>query len=120
LFDIQSVLTGTIMKADDKSLARQIAGTVGRNHLTAGMPATEGGSYFFEVRPGWETRVLRSDSKVTTVLSVRHLEEAFVDPTVLTIFIPADSAITRALARRVCRRHGRGKTVFFEISGSEL
>ena len=101
------------MTHDDKAFARRVE-EARRSHLYAGAPTTEGGSYFFDVEPGWETRVLRTDQKVTTVLSVQHLEEAFTDPTVSTIFIPADSSITRTIARRVCQRHGQGKTVFFE------
>jgi hypothetical protein len=104
---------------DENNLAKKVVEAIGRTHLTNGKPATEGGSYFFEVKPGWETRVLRDDSKVTTVLSVVHLEEAFTDPTVATVFIPSDSSITRTVARRVCRRHGNGKTIFFEVSAYE-
>jgi hypothetical protein len=107
------------MPTDDNNLAKKMVEAIGRTHLTSGQPAIEGGSYFFEVKPGWETRVLRDDSKVTTVLSVTHLEEAFIDPTVTTVFIPSDSSITRSVARRVCRRHGNGKTIFFEVAGYE-
>ena len=101
------------MTLNDK-INPQEAESSSRSHLSSIRPAMEGGSYFFEVKPGWETRVLRDDRKVTTVLSVAHLEEAFADPTISAIFIPADAAILKVAARCICRRQQRVKTVFFE------
>lgn len=103
------------MTGGDKRHFRIIpAGLPTRTHLAFGYPDMEGQSYFFIVRPGWETRVLKEDRKVTTVLSIRHLEEAFNDPSIAVIFIPSDSMIAKKTARFVCRKHKEGKTVFFE------
>jgi hypothetical protein len=101
------------MTLNDKLNPQNADGSL-RSHLSSIRPAMEGGSYFFEVKPGWETRVLRDDRKVTTVLSVEHLEEALADPTVSAIFIPADATILKVVARRICRKQPRVKTVFFE------
>ena len=102
---------------DDKALARSKPQPEPRQHLTKSDAAMQGGGFFFEVRPGWETRILRDDDHVTTVLSIRRLEEALADPTIMAIFIPMDANLGREAARAVCCNRAKAKTVFFEITG---
>ena len=87
---------------------------VARRRETALEPQRIGASFFFEVKGGWEVRALVDDLNVRKVYTVSGLEDAFHDQTVRTILIPHDSSVGRTAAMRVCRRHGQGKTVFFE------
>lgn len=87
---------------------------VARRHKAEGAPQQVGASFFFEVKPGWEVRALSDDLNVRKVFTVSGLEDAFHDKTVRTVLIPRDAAVGRNTALRVCRRHGEGKTVFFE------
>ena len=82
-------------------------------------PQRVGASFFFEVRNGWEVRALVDDLNVRKVYTASGLEDAFHDQTVRTILVPQDATITRTIAMRVCARHGRGKTVFFEIVAAD-
>lgn len=104
------------MSSDDYALAKIRKPVASRRHMTAGPEGYEGGAFYFEVRAGWETRILRDDNNVTTVLSLLHLQEALRDGTILTVFIPGDAVIGRDRARDLCRVTGYGKTVFFELS----
>jgi|JI10StandDraft_1071094.scaffolds.fasta_scaffold07652_13 hypothetical protein len=78
-------------------------------------PRQVGASFFFEVRSGWEVQALSDDSGVRKVYTASGLEDAFHDKTVRTVLIPCDATLNRTVAMRVCRRHGDGKTVFYEI-----
>ncbi len=80
-----------------------------------GVPPRAGASFFFEIRHRWEVRALMDDEGVRKVYSPAGLEDAFHDPAVRTVLIPAGSTIARVVALRVCARHGHGKTVFFEM-----
>ena len=81
------------MSNHDKVQARRKPAATPRRRSLSDPPGYEGGAFYFEVRPGWETRILRDDNKVTIVLSVIHLAEALQDDSVMTIFIPGDSQV---------------------------
>ncbi|MFN3828226.1 MAG: hypothetical protein ACK4NR_11455 [Micavibrio sp.] len=117
------------MKPDPQSQEGRIASTapaqdmprdellrmVTRRQKAEGAPQQVGASFFFEVKPGWEVRALADDLNVRKIFTLSGLEDAFHDKTVRTILITRESSVSRNVAIRVCRRHGQGKTVFFEI-----
>jgi len=100
-------------------LARRLAPVLARRSAAASIPERAGSSFFYELDQGWETRILLQDSEVHKVYTVLALEEAFLDERAKVIFIPRASSVTRIVALRVCRRHGAGKTVFYEVKGNE-
>ena len=99
---------------NDDSLARKLLPDVARERAARSFPTRAGFSFFYELDGGWETRILMEDTEVRKVRTAMELEEAFMDVRVKIIFIPKSSAVTRTVALRVCRRHGDGKTVFYE------
>jgi hypothetical protein len=101
-------------KAPDELLA-----LIARRRATAGPARHEGGSMLYETGPGWEAAIIARDPAVRRVTTSFALEEAFADPAAATIFIPRGAAITLTVARRVCSRHGLGKTVFYEGDNDE-
>ena len=101
-------------KAPDELLA-----LIARRRATAGPAHHEGGSMLYETGPGWEAAIVARDPAVRRVMTSFALEEAFEDTSVATIFIPRGAAITLTVARRVCSRHGLGKTVFYEGESDE-
>ena len=88
---------------------------VARRGAARGFPVIAGTSYFYEVQAGWESRVLREDSRILKVYTTFELEDAFASRSGDTILVPIGAAITKTVAQRVCRRHGEGKTVFYEV-----
>lgn len=90
-----------------------------RRRATAGMAHIAGATSLYEVAPGWEAGVLADDPAVCRVENSFAFEEALLDTGVATIFIPASAAITLTVARRICARHGMGKTVFYEGGKNE-
>lgn len=88
-------------------------------HQPVGEPQSAGASFFFEVKGGWEVQALVDDVGVRKVYTVSGLEDAFHDQTVRTILVPCDANIHKNVAMRVCKRHGRGKTVFFETGSDD-
>jgi hypothetical protein len=112
--------TGAEKKIHDEAdfvsaMLRQIAG----KKLTVQSPLVSGASHFYEVAGGWETDIFKGSRNVKLVMNVRDLEDAFLDTGVRTIFIPRQASVTRNVALRVCRRHGQGKSVFFEVENHE-
>jgi hypothetical protein len=104
---------------EDNALARKLLPEVAHERAVRNFPTRAGFSFFYELSGGWETRILMEDSEVRKVSTSLALEEAFADPRVKIIFIPRSSAVTRTVALRVCRRHGAGKTVFYEGKDNE-
>ncbi len=100
-------------------LAAGMLPVMARKRATKTFPVHSGASFFYELDSGWETRILEQDDDVRTVRSTLDLEDAFSDEKVKTILIPDNSSITRHVAMRVSRRHGQGKTVFYEVNESE-
>lgn len=90
-----------------------------RRKAASTVPHKEGESYLYMVPAGWQTETLLQDERICKVRSVLALENAFTDQDVNLIFIPRDASITATIARRVCNRHGAGKTVFFEVGHNE-
>ena len=99
---------------NDDSIARRLLPDVARERAAHTFPTRAGFSFFYELDGGWETRILMEDQEVRKARTAMDLEEAFMDARVKIIFIPKSSAVTRTVALRVCRRHGAGKTVFYE------
>lgn len=97
-----------------KGLASKLLPIVARKKAANNLPVNAGGSFFYELGKGWETDILRKDNDVCTVTNVFELEDAFTDQRIKTILIPHNASITKTIALRVCRRHGQGKTVFYE------
>lgn len=102
------------ISGEDEGLARKLLPEVAHERAVRNFPTRAGFSFFYELDGGWETRILMEDSEVRKVNTSMALEDAFTDPSVKIIFIPKSSAVTRTVALRVCRRHGAGKTVFYE------
>lgn len=100
-------------------LAEGLLPVIARKKIAAGIPVYAGSSFFYEVGRGWESEVLRTDSSVTQARDTLALEEAFMNPAVKAILIPEGSAISKTVALRICRRHGLGKTVFYEVNDHE-
>lgn len=92
---------------------------IARQRAAHAFPTRAGFSFFYELDGGWETRILAEDADVRKVRTTLELEDAFTDARVKIIFIPKMSAVTRTVALRVCRRHGAGKTVFYEGKDDE-
>lgn len=93
--------------------------TIARQRSTAGPSEREGGSTLYRIPGGWESKIMASDPSVRRVTTSFQLENAFTDPDVTTILIPRDAVLTFTVVRRVCARHGMGKTVFFEGEDNE-
>lgn len=104
---------------DETSLAAALLPHAARQRAARAFPTRAGFSFFYELDGGWETRILQDDPDVCKAHTARELEEAFTDENVKIIFIPKTSAITKNVALRVCRRHGAGKTVFYEGKDNE-
>ena len=104
---------------DDNAAVDNLLPGIARQQAARTFPTRAGFSFFYELDGGWETRILMEDAEVRKVYTSRELEDAFVDTHVKIIFIPAASAVTRTVALRVCRRHGAGKTVFYEGKDNE-
>ena len=92
---------------------------IARQRSTAGPSQREGGSTLYRIPGGWESRIMASDPAVRRVTTSFQLEDAFTDPDVTTILVPRDAVLTFTVVRRVCARHGMGKTVFFEGDENE-
>ncbi|HEY8191163.1 MAG TPA: hypothetical protein VIG74_01970 [Alphaproteobacteria bacterium] len=107
------------LSPEDEATARRLLPEVARERAVRNFPTRAGFSFFYELDGGWETRILMEDSEVRKVSTSTALEEAFTDESVKIIFIPKSSAVTRTVALRVCRRHGAGKTVFYEGKDNE-
>ena len=103
-----------LVSASVEDIASKLLPIIARRKMARNIPVNAGASFFYEVDAGWETSLHRNDNDISTVTNIRELEAAFIDPIVKTILIPAGSAVSRAFVLRVCRRHGRGKTVFYE------
>lgn len=105
-----------------RAVERMSAGllpVVARKKAADVLPVNAGSSFFYEVVRGWETKILKQDEKIYKVRDTMQLEEAFIDTKVRTILIPFDASITKTVALRVCRRHGQGKTIFYEVEENE-
>jgi|GEM_PF-838071 len=112
--------TGLDLRPDnDDVMAEKLLPAIARQQAARTFPTRAGFSFFYELDGGWETRILTEDAEVCKVHTSRELEDAFVDANVKIIFIPRTSAVTRTVALRVCRRHGAGKTVFYEGKSDE-
>lgn len=88
---------------------------IARKKAATGFPDLAGLSYLYEVRSGWEGDALRLDPDIQKATTTQALEAAFADPSVKAVLIPADGSITRQVALKICRRHGHGKTIFYEV-----
>ncbi|MBI4030319.1 MAG: hypothetical protein HY370_01455 [Proteobacteria bacterium] len=110
---------GDACEPSPEALARRLAPVLVRRSAAAPLPERAGSSFFYELDQGWETRILLQDSEVYKVYTVLALEESFANERAKVIFIPRASTVTRAAALRVCRCHGAGKTVFYEVKGDE-
>lgn len=104
---------------DEKSGAEALLPHVARQRAARTFPTRAGFSFFYELGGGWETRILQDDPEVCKARTARDLEDAFTDGRVKIIFIPKTAAVTKNVALRVCRRHGAGKTVFYEGKDNE-
>lgn len=93
--------------------------TIARQRATAGPSEREGGSTLYRIPAGWESTIMARDPAVRRVTTSFQLEDAFTDPDVATILVPRDAVLTFTVVRRVCARHGMGKTVFFEGEDNE-
>ena len=91
---------------------------LGRRKNPSGMMGPDGAN-FYELRSGWETEALMQDCDVRKVFHNFDLEQALTDKRVKTVFVPLSSTVSRPVARRLCRRYGEGKTVFFEVKNDE-
>ena len=100
-------------------LARHMAPYVARAKVSDTVPYKAGESYLYEITAGWESDLLRRDTDTLTVRNGFELEQAFFAPRIKTIYVPQDASITRNIIRRVCSRHGQGKTVFYEVNKDE-
>ena len=98
-------------------LLQDILAQIARRRAASRYPVQAGGSYFYEMESGWELDVLRDAAEVTKVHTIFQLEDAFADQNARIILIPSGAAVTRAVAIRVCQRHGQGKTIFYEVPG---
>jgi hypothetical protein len=108
---VNAGMAGTGIESDTQELLKLLA----RRRATAGVPHREGGSTLYEIPAGWESLMIARDPAVCVVKTGFSLEDAFVDPAVKTIFVPRSSALTATVVKRVCARHGQGKTVFLEV-----
>ncbi len=97
-------------------LTAQLLPVIARKKAACNLPKNAGSSFFYEIEKGWEADVLRQDEDVCVAKNTLELEDAFLDQKVKTILIPYDASITQTVALRVCRRHGLGKTIFYEGS----
>jgi hypothetical protein len=95
-------------------LAARLLPEVARAKAAAKFPLHVGATHFYEVGPGWETRILENDAAVCKTHDSFELEEAFSNPDVSTILIPGGASVSRAVALQICTRHSQAKTVFFE------
>lgn len=102
-------------KAGIAGMAAQLLPAIARKKAACSFPIQAGGSYFYDVPSGWQTDALLCDRDVRAVRNMLALEDAFLDPETHMIFIPGDASITKTVALRVCRRHGQGKTIFYEV-----
>lgn len=102
-------------KAEAESDTQELLFLLARRWATAGVPTREGSSTLYEIPAGWESLMIARDPAVTVAKTGFALEDAFVNPDVKTIFVPRSSALTATVIRRVCARHGQGKTVYFEV-----
>ena len=107
-------IEGNFVPGNDDSLAKSLLPNMARQRAARSFPPRAGFSFFYELGGVWETRILMEDAEVRKARTGLELEEAFADAKVKIIFIPKSSAVTRTVALRVCRRHGAGKTVFYE------
>lgn len=105
--------------AEDEEALAALLPYAARQRAARTFPTRAGFSFFYELGGGWETRILQDDPEVCKARTARDLEEAFMDEKIKIIFIPKVSAVTKSVALRVCRRHGAGKTVFYEGKDDE-
>jgi hypothetical protein len=92
---------------------------IARQRATAGPAERAGGSTLYRIPAGWESLIMARDPSVRRVTTSFQLEDAFTDPDVATILVPRGAVLTFTVVRRVCARHGMGKTVFFEGDKNE-
>lgn len=102
-----------------EAFAKRLTPVLARRTAASSVPERAGSSFFYELGQGWETRILLQDSEVRKAYTALALEELFMDDRAKVIFIPRASSVTRVVALRICRRHGAGKTVFYEVKGNE-
>lgn len=117
------------MRSSDKSsksvqkaandLAEHMMPYAAKAKIADSIPYQAGESYLYEITAGWESDLLRRDSDTLTVRNGFELEQAFFAPDIKVIYVPRDASITRNVIRRVCSRHGQGKTVFYEVNKDE-
>lgn len=117
--NMQKQSAGPGKKSRIASMAADLLPIIARKRAACNFPIQAGGSYFYDVPSGWQTDALRVDREVRVVRNSFELEDAFVDPATHMVLIPQDASITKTVALRVCRRHGQGKTIFYEVSGHE-
>ncbi len=97
-------------------LAADLLPVIARKSLARAMPDHVGQSYIYETTAGWETEAMGADETVMVVRDMRALEEAFLNMAVKTVIVPAGAAMNRTVLHRVCRRHGHGKAIFYEVT----
>ena len=107
------------IKQAANDLGEHVAPYAARAKIADTIPYRAGESYLYEITAGWESDLLRRDSETLTVKNGFELEQAFFAPDIKAIYIPKDASITRNVIRRVCSRHGQGKTVFYEVHKDE-
>lgn len=97
------------------AMTAKLLPVIARKKIAGDIPVNAGSSYFYEVKSGWETDILRKADDVYIARMPADIESAFEDWKIKTILIPFDASVTKAIAIRICKRHSRGKTVFYEV-----
>ncbi|MCH2546660.1 MAG: hypothetical protein MK052_03480 [Alphaproteobacteria bacterium] len=72
------------------------------------------GTHIYGIKEGWEIRQLKKAYNLPTVISVAQLREAMKDTSVVSMFIPAQSALHMESVKKILVETAKPKNIFWE------
>ena len=102
------------LSAEKEALAQKILPSIARVRLSRQTLKKAGNCNLYDIKDGWEKRVLLQDEMVSKVFNTRDLERALRHPEHETILIPRQSNINRLALEQICEQHTLVKTIYFE------